>query len=174
MTTMTASSPNVTQGDRRTSCSDSPAFYEVVRDVIHAGSVQRLASETGLPASQLYRWGTLPSNPSDHGRKLPADAVVALSRATGRVDIIEHMARSLGCLVVPKPKAQPTGLSVLSSVGAVTREFGQVQAETAAALNDGAVSGEEAVRLAAELEDLLVAAATLLEQVQQAARKVAA
>jgi hypothetical protein len=159
--------------NRGNTAPDSPTLHDAIRSTIHAGmggTVQHLADATGLPAKSLYRWATDPANPSDDGRKLPAEAIVPLARATGRLDVVRFLAREVDHLLVPMPPAVVTTANLLACISRVTVETGDVQRETGATLHDGAVTCEEAARVVEECEQAMRELAALRAAALQAMR----
>src|SRR5262245_20664454 len=98
--------------DRR--MAPAASLWEAVRQVIHgSGSVQELAKRLKVPAMLLYRASTDPENPSGDHRKLPLDAVLPLTEATGNPEIIRYLARCTGHVLIPMPTAAAAVPSLL-------------------------------------------------------------
>lgn len=135
------------------------AFAAVIRSVPR---IDLLAERIGFPAKWLYRWSTSLDNASLEHRDPPAKAIVPLARATGRLDVVEFLARSVGCLLVALPTCEsPMTLAILERVALITREFSDTQGTVATALHDGDVNAVEAGAIRDELRELMTAAAQL-------------
>jgi hypothetical protein len=117
------------------------------------GSLQDLATSTGFDRKSLYRYAEDSLNPSGEHRDPPARAIVPLTNATRRYDIIEFLCDQVGGVFVLRPTMVAAPADLVARVAALTHEVGDVQHAAAAALTDGMVP-EEARYLEAQLAEL--------------------
>jgi len=142
-------------GVRGKTAGDSPStLAEAVRAVLQSAPATVIADALNSPEKAVYRYACLPTNASNEHRHLPVALVGALTRATGRLDIVEHLAREVGCVLVPlsAPIAGPAPL--LERIATLTREFAEVQSCAAEAL-DGGITKAERAALERELFDVI-------------------
>lgn len=133
------------------------------RDLIkRAGTIERAAEITGLSTSQLHRCG---SNSSEHESSiLPLLAVFLLEADVGRPIVTEVMAAATGSDVTREEgeyTSGPVPVDFTETLGAVAG----LCSETARALEDGVVSGTEALRIC----EAVVKATDKIEALQRAA-----
>jgi hypothetical protein len=127
-----------------------------LRDLVTLnGGGNRAAEATGLDASTVSRQ----CSPEHLDRFMAMDHVALLERDAGKPVVSALMAEMAGARLAPDPVANPhAALSVLS------REFGDVASEMAAALGDGRITPNEAAAIDAEAAELIAAAERIRRQ----------
>lgn len=121
------------------------------RDLIErCGGIMRVESLTGYSKSQVGRW----NNPSEPDQ-MPVGAIRSLERDCGVALVTAVLAEANGRRLTD-PEAERAGdVSILSSLGSVGSEFGEMMNAAAMAISDGHVTPSEATtvdRIASQLE----------------------
>lgn len=132
-------------------------LWEAVRRVVFAKDVTGLATTLGIPPKELYRYSTNPANPSDEARDLPARLIGPMTVWTGRTDLIDYVAADCAGLFISRRRDIASVSGLLDRVGALTKEFADVQTECAAALTDERLTREERVVIQQQVLEMIAA-----------------
>lgn len=102
---------------------------------------EQIAERAHVP----YRWLLAYGNENED-RHIPAEALTAIVRVTGRIDLLEHLARELGYRVLPELKALSPEDLVTEALD-LTSAHGQLIAEVRKAYTDRRIQPIERQRL---------------------------
>lgn len=126
------------------------------RDLIErCGGIMRVESLTGYSKSQVGRW----NNPSEPDQ-MPVGAIRSLEADCGVALVTAVLAEANGRRLTDPEAERARDVSILSSLGSVGSEFGEMMNAAAMAIADGHVSPNESAtidRFASQMERSLSA-----------------
>lgn len=152
--------------DRLTNQSDRLALKAATRRQCAAsGRLEAAAMVTRVTYQTLHRYG----DPQHEDQFIPLDVVVDLTRDSGQSDILAEAADQCGYVLVPK-STQDTAETLLSLVGAISRESGDVVGDVAVAISDGTLDEAERAAIGEGIRRAMEALCALERCVAQAGK----
>jgi hypothetical protein len=159
--------------ERARAC-DPRTFAEAVDCVAHHSaddqgrsmSVDRIAMQIGRDANYLRK----ACSAFDDTHPLRGDLIVPLTVATQNDAIMRYLAREAGGTFVRLPAADVSHEDVVKHTSEVVAEFSDVLREVAMAMADGAVTEDEAARVAQEGHEAIAKIAVLVKVMEHRAQ----
>jgi hypothetical protein len=145
-----------------------PKSYGTLKAAVRAllsavGGETRAAGLCRVSKSTLSEYG----NPTYPDRHMPVDVALDLEKAAGAMPVSEHMAAAHGALLIRLPPIE-AGPEWLGHVTAIGKEAGDVFRHVGEVLAGGKeISPRDAPTLLQEIDELLIAAATMRAAVTQ-------
>lgn len=125
-------------------------------------TAQEVAERIGIPRQTLQSYTYDPDNPSDASRGLPARLIVPLTLITGNAAILDALVARVGSIRIPLPEDGRSRSDLVEATAVAVREFGELLAAHAAALEDGRVAPAEAEKIRREAYEAMQAIAALV------------
>ena len=127
--------------------------HEVLRQALEKNGAKRLAEETGVSLSMVYKW-TEPTE-SGSGSPNPLDRVAALLDCTNDPRIAQWVCERAGGFFVRNPACDPERISeVLPATSRIMQEFADMLSVIAQAALDDDISKKETADIRRRWEDL--------------------
>lgn len=141
------------------------ASYNVVHD--YPGGSNSLAPRMGKSATTLSHEVT-----STGTAKLGLLDAAKITHLTGDLRILQAFAANAGQMLVPLPNVAPASDDCMLRLADTAREFGEMCAEVAGNLADGAITDNELARIDKECGELIASIHTLRESLEARNRAV--
>jgi len=130
-------------GSRQLPASDYARLKAATRDLVKmAGGPNRASTVTRVVPSKLTEYGS--PHLSTH---MPLDVIADLEADVGEPVVTSVLADLMGFVLVPKAATKQPDQTIAASMGEVAKDVGDVLCKLGAALSDGSVTVEEALKI---------------------------
>lgn len=152
--------------------------YEAIHNAI-AGKTVAHAKELHLSSSTVGKWQEPTTDFTDSGAFNPLDRIekiieTSLKLGTVREDAlapIQFLATRFNCFLVPLPDQSPNLKNLQAQLSHTVKEFSHLMAQSADAMADNVITGDERKRIEREGQHLMHHLGCFLEMVKEASER---
>lgn len=152
--------------------------YEAIQRAI-AGKTIIHAKELHLSTSTVSKWQEPTTDFTDSGAFNPLDRIekvieTGLNLQTRREDALaplQYLAQRFNCFLIPLPENSPSLKNLQSQLSHTVKEFSHLMEQSADAMSDNIITGDERKRIEREGQHLMHHLGCYLEMVKEASER---